>query len=359
MSYLNFLPSSIISEGKNRACLIDVEKNHYCLIPKSLAWIFRRKQGFYIEDVDNTLVDDEKVIFKEYISFLESNGFAIVSDKEIYFKKFTLNNYKTPFTVYNIILDFKDTKNFKEKIDTVKGIHFRSVQVRLYFAPNHLFLNNLFDYLSEIDFNNIEVILNHNKSFVDVDYKRLFLAYRMLSRIIIMDYYENRWIVKEKIVGVKSRLDNPCQCGIISKSLFNTNLNSIRLSSSYNSCLFKKISIDVNGNIKNCPSMPESYGNIKDTTLEQALNKPDFKKYWNVTKDMIEVCKDCEFRYICTDCRAYTERTTFNKEEIDLSKPLKCGYNPYTNEWAEWSTNPLKQKAIEFYGMQDMVKKDA
>lgn len=104
--------------------------------------------------------------------------------------------------------------------------------------------------------------------------------------------------------------------------------------------------------------MQQNFGNIKDTTLEEALNHPDFKKYWNVNKDMIEVCKDCEFRHICTDCRAYTERTHFDGE-IDLSKPLKCGYNPYTNEWAEWSTNPLKEKAIEYYGMQDLVKKDA
>ena len=104
--------------------------------------------------------------------------------------------------------------------------------------------------------------------------------------------------------------------------------------------------------------MPQSFGNIKDTTLEEALNHPEFKKYWNITKDQIEVCKDCEFRHICTDCRAYTERTHF-QEDIDLSKPLKCGYNPYTNEWAEWSTNPLKQKAIAYYGMQELVKKDA
>ncbi|MEM8527245.1 MAG: hypothetical protein AAGG68_21570 [Bacteroidota bacterium] len=38
------------------------------------------------------------------------------------------------------------------------------------------------------------------------------------------------------------------------------------------------------------------------------------------------------------------------------SKPLKCGYNPYTGEWAEWSTNPLKQKAIAYYGMEELVK---
>ena len=98
--------------------------------------------------------------------------------------------------------------------------------------------------------------------------------------------------------------------------------------------------------------MKEHYGNIKDTTLQDALAHPDFKKYWFVNKDQISVCKDCEFRYICTDCRAYIE----NPEDM-YSKPLKCGYNPYTCEWEEWSTNPLKQKAIEHYGMREMVSK--
>ena len=96
--------------------------------------------------------------------------------------------------------------------------------------------------------------------------------------------------------------------------------------------------------------MSQSFGNIKDTTLQEALDHPDFKKYWNVTKDQISVCKDCEFRYICTDCRGYIE----NPEDM-YSKPLKCGYNPYTCEWEEWSTNPLKQKAIDYYGMREVL----
>ena len=51
---------------------------------------------------------------------------------------------------------------------------------------------------------------------------------------------------------------------------------------------------------------------------------------------------------VAIDCRAYVE----DPEDI-LSKPLKCGFNPYTGEW---STNPLKQKAINFYGMREMVE---
>ncbi|WP_407498921.1 hypothetical protein [Elizabethkingia anophelis] len=80
---------------------------------------------------------------------------------------------------------------------------------------------------------------------------------------------------------------------------------------------------------------------MKETTLKNVLNHPEFKQYWNLTKDGVDVCKDCEFRYICTDCRAYTEQTYINNDGLDISKPLKCGYDPYTVEWQKWSTNPL------------------
>ncbi len=79
-------------------------------------------------------------------------------------------------------------------------------------------------------------------------------------------------------------------------------------------------------------------------TYDSHRDQPGFKKYWDINKDKIYVCKDCEFRYICTDCRAYVE----DPEDI-LSKPLKCGYNPYTGEWSEWSKNVLKTKAILNY----------
>lgn len=148
-------------------------------------------------------------------------------------------------------------------------------------------------------------------------------------------------------------------CGKVNLKYFSTNITKVLEAINHNSCLHKKIAIDKEGNIRNCPLMPEDFGNIKDTTLEEAITKPSFKKYWNTTKDQIEVCKDCEFRYICSDCRAYTERTHTNEEGLDISKPLKCGYNPYTAEWEEWSTNPLKQKAIDFYDMRELVKNDA
>jgi SPASM domain peptide maturase of grasp-with-spasm system len=154
-----------------------------------------------------------------------------------------------------------------------------------------------------------------------------------------------------KIIShIKQPIQKETCCGIISSKLFVSNIEMFTESQKHNTCLNKKISIDKEGYIKNCPSMKQHYGNIRDTTLQQALAHPDFKKYWNVNKDQIKVCQDCEFRYICTDCRAYVE-----DPQDRYSKPLKCGYNPYTCEREEWSTNPLKQKAIDHYDLRPIL----
>ena len=54
--------------------------------------------------------------------------------------------------------------------------------------------------------------------------------------------------------------------------------------------------------------------------------------------------KEFEFRFICTDCRAYLE----NPNDI-LSKPLKGGFDAYTNEWTFWAKTITKQKIFELY----------
>jgi SPASM domain peptide maturase of grasp-with-spasm system len=86
--------------------------------------------------------------------------------------------------------------------------------------------------------------------------------------------------------------------------------------------------VDAEGNIKNCPAMERSFGNIKDTTLQEAIEKPGFKDLWFVHKDQIDVCKDCEFRHLCMDCRCFIK----DPENI-YSQPAKCTYNPYICKW--------------------------
>ena len=123
--------------------------------------------------------------------------------------------------------------------------------------------------------------------------------------------------------------DNGNCCGIITiDNLDFGDMQKYYEHQNYNGCLYKKISIDKNGNIKNCLSMQKSYGNISQTLLSDVLRSDSFKELWKINKDVIKVCNKCEFRYNCSDCRAFKVDTS------DIySKPLKCKYNPETCQW--------------------------
>jgi len=351
-------------KGFKRSVICDLHRNDIKFIPNDLYNVLSETQGKTIREIKkkyDNLYDD---IIDDYFKFLYNEDFIFFTDTPWLFQKMSLNWF-SPNKITNAIIDIGTNSNFEinKILNDLNKLYCKHLEIRFYRNVN----------FSELK--DIPAILNNQKSSImSVDYllpynsifkeDKIYDFFKDNGRIFSMRFYNakyNKFIppIEDRrgyIVYTKNKIKSKICCGVVDTGFFIANISNFTESLHHNSCLNRKISIDVDGNIKNCPSMPESYGNIKDTALEEALNKPGFKKYWNITKDQIEVCKDCEFRYVCTDCRAYTERTKFDKDDIDFSKPLKCGYNPYTNEWAEWSTNPLKQKAIEYYGMQDLVK---
>jgi SPASM domain peptide maturase of grasp-with-spasm system len=268
--------------------------------------------------------------------------------------------WNEPFNIANLIWDFKND-SFKNKniFEILKSSYIKSAQFRFFISIEANDFELLLATLKQTHVKTSEYILPYSETFTQDFLQKIVNKY---DSIAIIAFYNaplsNTKFLKEKGMGIvqyytDASVMNEKSCGIVSANYFTLNIKHFTESQHHNTCLNRKISIDTEGNIKNCPSMAQSFGNIRDTTLQEALDHPDFKKYWNIKKDDILVCKDCEFRHICTDCRAYIE----NPEDM-YSKPLKCGYNPYTAEWEEWSTNPLKQKAIAYYGMKDLVKKE-
>ena len=123
-------------------------------------------------------------------------------------------------------------------------------------------------------------------------------------------------------------VDSATHCGEVHPAYFVTNLAHFSEAQAFNTCLNRKISVDEHGEIRNCPSMPRSFGNSREISLHSALLRMGFREFWEVNKDQIETCKDCEFRYLCTDCRAF-----IRAPEDRYSKPSKCTYDPYTAQW--------------------------
>jgi SPASM domain peptide maturase of grasp-with-spasm system len=356
--YIVFFECCFITTGKSRSIIVDTQRSKIEFIPNSLAE--RIKNGSISKaDFFKHQTKEELDILQEYYEFLIENEYAFVCDKPFvkYFSKIKLE-WDFPSKITNAIIDITTlNKSSLKSLKELEKLHCYHIQMRFYVKTTLLEFTSLLNELKTYSFETVEFIMPCDE-LISNEIKALVIAFPFVISIIFSDALitkvEQQQPYNNGSIGYTTQKINNCNsCGNISPEYFTTEIENFTESQKYNTCLNRKISIDVNGDIKNCPSMKESFGNIQDTSLEQALNKKRFKKLWNVNKDKIKVCQDCEFRHICTDCRAYRE----DPEDI-YSKPLKCGYSPYTNEWEEWSTNPLKQKTIGHYGMQEQVKNE-
>ncbi len=144
----------------------------------------------------------------------------------------------------------------------------------------------------------------------------------------------------------KGRGDNPLlqpdfkhlvRYGLMLKPNFSADAETISHYSSGHSCLLGKITVTEFGDVLPCIfSRDNIVGNVLVApTLESVLRGPVLTRIWRATKDGVMVCRDCEYRYVCFDCRPLSEGASIgNAGYLDAPYP-RCTYNPYTGEWGQ------------------------
>ncbi|NOU17740.1 MAG: grasp-with-spasm system SPASM domain peptide maturase [Bacteroidales bacterium] len=319
-------------KGYLRSALYDLQRKNYLFIPNSLLDILTNYSGKTFDEVLQ-LVDDEREQVEKYFSYLLENEFIFLCEKEDLENFPPLNqSWESSAGVNSIIIDIDGCSNYDYTniANDISRLRSKVIQLRIFSIKGKKEIADIINIFSKIDTKNLEVIFP-NKEGVNVEFiKEIIDRNSKVTSLFITDS-PNKELSDYKQTTVRYTADkiiNESSCGIISKAYFVCHLNTYTESQNFNTCLNRKVSIDVNGNIKNCPSCTQSFGNIKNSTIKGAMKHPDFRKLWGVSKDQIDVCKDCEFRHMCTDCRAYIK----DPENI-YSQPANCTYNPYIAKW--------------------------
>ena len=246
----------------------------------------------------------------------------------------TLNlKWEAPSLITNSIIDIggEVQHDFPTIFTQLEELGCKALQLRFFTKILLEEISRILLHIQKSAISSVEIILPYDEALVESDIITFISLHLRVDLIVFYSAPESKQIDHEQppvtILFKEENLVDETHCGVISKAYFQLNLELFTEAQQYNSCLNRKISVDKLGNIKNCPSMHDSYGNIKEFTLAEVVSNNQFQSLWQVSKSQIAVCRDCEFRYICTDCRAY--RTS---EDI-FAKPAKCNYNPYTQEW--------------------------
>jgi len=90
-----------------------------------------------------------------------------------------------------------------------------------------------------------------------------------------------------------------------------TSVDDFAIRRKYHPCLGGTLSITADGSVLPCPGLRE----YKLGTSSEILNifeRGDTDKYWRLTKDKVDGCSQCQYRYACNDCRYLEQRLCSN-----------------------------------------------
>jgi len=105
-------------------------------------------------------------------------------------------------------------------------------------------------------------------------------------------------------------------------------VNEYEFNIQFNSCWGGKVAICSDLTLRPCIYSNIIIGNLREFRDPSDL-KEKLKPYWGLTKDKVIRCKDCEFRYICFDCREIPYRKTHHLD----SENFQCNYDPQAGKW--------------------------
>lgn len=331
-SYFKLYTNCILVKGAYRSSIYDLQKREIRFIPNLLYKILQISKHKTINELkdyfDNQYNEGVDLYFNQLIN--EELGFY-TDEPELFPELDT--EFLYPGEVSNAIIEVHETNqiDYYSISSQLDNLGCRALEIRFQKNCNLNRLDDVIKAFSESNLRCIDISIHYIDEFNYENLNFLRIKHLRIKEILVhsANTFESYLKGPSIIRYVTEEISNN-DCGRFSKNFFSVNISMFTEALKHNTCLNKKITIDVNGEIKNCPSIDISFGNVNNITLKQALNKNEIKELWHIKKDDIKICQDCEFRYACLDCRAY-----LNDSKNEYSHPKNCTYNPYQAKWKD------------------------
>ncbi len=336
MKHLILVANCFPVKGFKRSIICDTTRFRYEFIPNSLYEFLKKYNRCVITEIREEFSDSDWAIVETYLQFLYEKDFIFYTDQPLLFPDVEIS-WESSLEITNAVIDFDQYSDHDlEKIFAeLNALRCESVEFRIFNERDQNQIQKIIDNTLGSSLRSVHLITKYNKDHTRAFFEELIKSNRRIMSITIHSTpsdFNDRSISQDgdffNITFTKQQCNDESHCGAISKLNFSTSITMFMESHIHNSCLNKKVAIDREGFIKNCPSSKDSFGHHKENMLGNIILLDKFRQYWDITKDQVSICQDCEFRYICTDCRVYIQ------DDMNIfSKPKKCDYDPYAAVW--------------------------
>ncbi|KFF10019.1 hypothetical protein [Flavobacterium hydatis] len=313
-------------KGINRGLIIDVQRKNYYPIPNQVIDLINEYSGKEIYSLFKDFENDKNVL-KKYIRFFLSNELVIVSNDIKRYPAIS-SSFERPYNLDTITLDSSLSTTIlqdflKNQIDNL-GVSNLKLICNDFDLPK---LTEILKYINKSRIYSVVLYIKHDVGFE----KELIKLQKKFARIAEVIFYEVKKndVQKSKFIYETKALEETLSMKINNQDNFLLNLFNFNEALKYSLAYNRTIYIDSLGNIKRYISDELIFGNVAIDDLNEIVLNPEITDFWEINKDKIKVCQDCEFRYICPD-GSIPVKTTENKY---YAYSQSCNYNPYTNKW--------------------------
>ena len=333
--FLLLFASCFPVKGASRSLIVDSARSQLFFIGNDHYEILQEAKKRKWTDILDEYDEESQSQLNGLAGFLEKNQLSHWTDEPERFPDIDLR-WDAPSVITNAIIDSdaSSSHDWRQIFGQLIEVGCRDIQLRFYDETDLDLVDNIMSMLAGSYIKSVEFLLRHRPEYTRKYLTGLVEKYIRVKSLIIHSSPKDQILRHHNyrnygqmgnVVLIRQVIGSSAHCGFVTKDYFvYSNVQTFAEFRNYNSCLNRKIGIDVQGNIRNCPALPRIYGNIGRDRIGDLITD-EFREVWGVSKDQIDTCKVCEFRYVCPDCRAFVKEP--------FSKPLKCNYDPYTMEW--------------------------
>lgn len=327
-------------KGAGRAVIYDLQRHGYEYIPLMVYDLVQECRQAPLSVVEKKYPPSEWEGALSFINYLAEADYGFITDSPEEFPDLSLQ-WHFPGPLINSIVEYDCSKpayDLQQVIRQLLALHCHDIQLRLFGDCSVAFVNSVIDTIQHSTLYTLDLLVPWSKGF---DTAALFS--RMLSehRLIPVTLYNCRDVslaamVNETDVFLKTRVNITAQQfrpGTINEKprqeLFVINTEFFTEAQQHNTGLNRKICVDVKGYIRNHLQHKTEFGHVSKQRLQTVLELPAFQQKWFYSNDQVEICRLCEYRYMCMDTSDIVIR------QGRAFKKKQCGYDPHTQQWTE------------------------
>lgn len=325
-NFFKFYECCRIVQGANRSAIYDLQRGSFYFFPNTFIKILKE----YEKRKVSKLFDDfssQAGILTKYFDFLLENELIFLTDNPENFPPINPDFEKSLYLDF-LVMEIDELQKFK--IELLNGELDTSGVEHLVIINSSNSIENLENVLKILYDSRIKFI-TYISHFYPGLLEKVHLIKSKNERLKRVIFYntpnnfesspdKNIELIPEDLKKLLTRRVKNMNDFILNEHAYLESLN-------YNLFFNRRVFIKNNGDIKPSYFHNKKHGNLEQDQLWDIILQPGFRKIWNVNKDQIEVCKDCEFRYMCPD-----NRIPIENDGVNYHKTL-CNYDPYSNNW--------------------------